>query len=106
MPNKHNSDRRHHIAKMKMKVISWPDYNAGLRRRGSLTLWVTEEALADWRAQPRITPGGRRLYSDTTIETSLMLRSAFRMPLRQAQGLMESVFQLMGSEAQWNGKHS
>ena len=52
--------------------------------------------MAAWQAQPRLTPGGQPFYSDAAIEMSLMLRSAFRMPLRQAQGLMGSVFQLLG----------
>jgi hypothetical protein len=30
---------------MKYKVTNWPTYEVGLRRRGSLTLWVTPEAL-------------------------------------------------------------
>jgi len=46
MPNKHNAARRHHIAKMKFRVTNWAEYEAGLRRRGSLTLWITPEALA------------------------------------------------------------
>jgi hypothetical protein len=41
MPNKHNALRRHHIPKMKFSVKNWAEYDAGLRRRGSLTLWVT-----------------------------------------------------------------
>jgi hypothetical protein len=40
MPNKHNDARRHHIPKMKFKVTNWSAYEAGLRRRGSLTLWI------------------------------------------------------------------
>jgi hypothetical protein len=40
MPHKHNADRRHHIPKMAFKVQNWPAYEAGLRRRGSLTLWM------------------------------------------------------------------
>src|ERR1700730_17408937 len=40
MPHKHNADRRHHIPKMSFKVRNWPAYEAGLRRRGSLTLWI------------------------------------------------------------------
>jgi hypothetical protein len=44
MPNKHNEKRRHHIPKIKFKVTNWAEYNAGLRRRGSLTLWVTDRA--------------------------------------------------------------
>jgi hypothetical protein len=38
MPNKHNDARRHHIPKMKFKPTNWSDYEAGLWRRGSLTL--------------------------------------------------------------------
>jgi len=98
MPNKHNEDRRHHIIKKSMKVTNWADYNAGLRRRGSLTLWITEEAKAAWQAPTRLTRGGQAHYSDTAIETCLMLRSAFRMPLRQAQGLMGSVFEFSSVE--------
>ena len=41
MPNKHNSSRRHHIPKMKFKVKNWAEYDALLRRRGFLTLWIT-----------------------------------------------------------------
>jgi hypothetical protein len=39
MPNKHNADRRHHFGKMKFKVRNSASYEAGLRRRGGLTLW-------------------------------------------------------------------
>ena len=46
MPYKANADRRHKIPKMRYRVTNWPDYDAALVQRGSLTLWVTEEALA------------------------------------------------------------
>jgi hypothetical protein len=45
MPHKHNAERRHHIPKMSFKVQNWAEYEAGLRRRGSLTLWIEEAAL-------------------------------------------------------------
>jgi hypothetical protein len=45
MPHKHNADRRHHIPKMAFKVQNWPEYEAGLRRRGSLTLWIEDGVL-------------------------------------------------------------
>ncbi len=95
MPNKHNEDRRHHIANKSMKVTNWAEYNDGLRRRGSLTLWITEEAIATWQAPALLTRGGQSHYSDTAIETNVLIRAAFRMPLRQAQGLMMSVFELL-----------
>jgi hypothetical protein len=48
MPFKHNVSRRHRIGKMKFKLTNWPEYEAGLRRRGSLTLWITAGALSCW----------------------------------------------------------
>ena len=93
MPHKHNAARRHHIPKMTFKVQNWPAYEAGLRRRGSLTLWIEEAALADWQTTG---PNGQARYRDAAIQTSLMLRAAFKLALRQTEGLMTSVFMLMG----------
>ena len=55
MPHKHNADRRHHIPKMAFKVENWPEYEAGLRLRGSLTLWIEDGALNHWQT---LGPGG------------------------------------------------
>jgi O6-methylguanine-DNA--protein-cysteine methyltransferase len=88
MPNKHNSSRRHHIPKMKFRVKNWAEYDAGLRRRGSLTLWVTPEVLDGWQAARRTTPGGQSVYSELAIEMGMMLRMAFHLALRQTEGLM------------------
>lgn len=98
MPNKHNAKRRHHIAKMKYSVRNWREYDAALRARGSLTMWVTPDAMALCAAQPRSTPGGQSFYSDLAIETSLMLRLVFRQALRQTEGLMASIFELLKVE--------
>ena len=92
MPHKDNAERRHHIPKMTFKVRNWPAYEAGLRRRGSLTLWIEEAALDEWQT---IGPAGQARYADAAIQTSLMLRAAFKLPLRQAEGLMASVLTLM-----------
>ncbi|WP_022719489.1 transposase, partial [Rhizobium mongolense] len=73
MPFKHNASRRHHIEKTKFRVTNWPEYEAGLRRRGSLTLWLTPEALSKWYAPRRKTRGGQHRYSDLAIETTLTL---------------------------------
>ena len=81
---------------MKFKIRNWASYEAGLRRRGSLTLWVTDEAIAKWQAPPRRSPGGQAHYSDMAIETALMLRLTFHLPLRQTEGFMESIFALLG----------
>jgi len=95
MPHKHNAARRHLIGKMKFKVTNWAEYEAGLRRRGSLTLWITPEALSGWAAPRRKTRGGQPRYSDLTIETTLMLGMVFGLRLRQSEGLLRSVLDMM-----------
>ena len=47
-------------------------------------------------AVPRTTPGGQARYSDLAIETSLILRAVFHQPLRQTEGLVGSLLELMG----------
>ena len=98
MPNKFNDKCRHHIPKMKHSVRNWAEYESGLRARGSLTFWVTPEAMLLWAAQARSTPGGQSCYSDQAILTCLMLRLVFNQALRQSEGLMASIFQLLGVE--------
>lgn len=95
MPHKHNAARRHRIGKMKFKVTNWAEYEAGLRRRGSLTLWITPEALGGWAAPRRKTRGGQPLYSDLAIETTLMLGMVFGLRLRQSEGFLSSVLDMM-----------
>jgi hypothetical protein len=45
MAFKANAARRHHIPKQKREVTNWSMYDAGLRQRGSLTGWFTDEAI-------------------------------------------------------------
>jgi len=96
LPFKLNQDRRHHIPKQKHKVTNWREYDASLRQRGSLTVWFTDEAIAAWTAEPRTTPGGQRWYSPLAILTALTLRAVFHLALRQTEGLIGSVIQLLG----------
>ena len=83
LPFKLNADCRHHIPKQKFKVTNWAVYDASLRQRGSLTVWVTKEAIAAWAAEPRTSRGGQRTYSALAILTALTLRAVFRLALRQ-----------------------
>src|SRR3954453_9761828 len=96
MPHKYNADRRHHIPRPKRRVTNWAEYDAALRQRGSLTVWFTAEAIAAWKAAPRTTPGGQPCYSDLAITTALTLKAVFRLALRQTEGLIGSVLQLLG----------
>ncbi|WP_137134195.1 IS5 family transposase [Rhizobium sp. FKY42] len=96
MPFKHNACRRHCICKMKFKVTNWAEYEAGLRQRGSLTLWMTPEARSSWQPPKRTTRGGQPRYSDLAVETALTLGLVFGLRLRQTEGFITSVLKLIG----------
>ncbi len=96
MPHKANAARRHHIPRPKRRVTNWSEYNEALRQRGSLTVWFTDEAITAWKAAPRTTPGGQPHYSDLAITTALTLRAVFHLALRQTEGLIGSILQLLG----------
>jgi hypothetical protein len=96
VPFKAKAACRHHIPKQQHRVINWAEYDAGLRARGSLTVWFTTEAIEAWRAEPRTGRGGQPRYSSLAIMTALTLRAVFRLALRQTEGLIDSVLQLLG----------
>jgi len=96
VPFKANAARRHRIPKQRHRVTNWAEYDEALRQRGSLTVWFTEEAIAAWQAEPRTTRGGQPHYSALAIRTALTLRAVFRLALRQTEGLIGSILQLLG----------
>src|SRR3954453_1568742 len=100
MPYKANEARRHKIPRARYKVRNWPEYDRALQQRGSLTVWVTPEALAAWHPPRRTGQRGRpRDYSDVAIETGHLLRLAFGRPWRQTEGLLHSLTILLGVSA-------
>lgn len=57
---------------------------------------MSDEAIAAWRAAPRQTLGGQARYAQTAIEAALMVRLVFHQPLRQTEGLLGSLMDLLG----------
>lgn len=53
--HKSNADHRQLILKMRHFVRNWPEYEAGLRNRGTLMFWVIPQAMQLWLAQARST---------------------------------------------------
>ena len=96
MPYKANEPRRHKIPRARYKVTNWPEYDRALQQRGSLTVWVTPEALAAWHPPHTGQRGRPRDYSDVAIETGHLLRLAFGRPWRQTEGMLRSVVTLLG----------
>ena len=72
-------------------VKNWAAYDHALQQRGSLTVWLSEDALAQWKYTGEQHRGGQIVYSDLAIETSLTLRAVYHLPLRQTEGLMRSL---------------
>ena len=52
------------------RVKNWSQYNAALVKRGSLTVWVDQEALGAWHYQGPPRWGAQFSYSDTAIQYS------------------------------------
>jgi hypothetical protein len=79
------------------KTTNWPEYEAGLRKRGSLTVWISEDEPKGWgpakRGQRK--PGGQEQYSNRAIETALTVAMVFHLGLRQAEGFLRSLFSLL-----------
>jgi hypothetical protein len=95
MPHKFNTNRRSKIPKQKYRVTNWAEYNKGLRRRGDLTVWISDAALGMWSAARRTTRGGQPRYSDLAIELCLTLGMLFKQPLRQTQGFMRGIAEIL-----------
>lgn len=74
-------------------VRDWATYDRALARRGGITVWVSPDAVAGWRA-----PAGRRTFSDAAIAAAITVRTVYRLALRQAEGLIVSIFALLGVE--------
>lgn len=74
------------------RTTNWAAYNAALRQRGSLLIWFDPDM--EWLAMPRGRRGRPATFSDAAIQTCLMLKALFGLPLRQAEGLVASLLKL------------
>jgi hypothetical protein len=81
------------------KIKNWSEYNRSLKARGSLTLWF-EGSMEDWwYSDPKQTPkrgrGLHKTFSDQALQLCLMVRLAYKLPYRQLEGFIESMFKLL-----------
>ena len=88
--------RVHPKYKTKYRVRNWASYERALIGRGNITIWLSRAAIAAWKPEGTRTRGAPPKDSDLAIETALTLRLLFHLPLRQAEGLLTSLFHLMG----------
>jgi IS5 family transposase len=82
---------------MSYRIRNWSEYNAGLKQRGRLTFWLSEDILNEWMNREAT---GRRgaspTYSDLAIATFETLKSIYGLAGRQTEGLLHSLFDVMG----------
>jgi hypothetical protein len=78
------------------RVRNWSEYDRALVKRGSLTIWMSEEAITKWKPEGPKQRGAQKAYSELAIETALTLKEVFHLTNRGTEGLIGSIFQLMG----------
>lgn len=85
--------------KAKYKVRNWNSYEAALKERGSITFWISEEVVEQWRNEKKTgRRGASNYYSDVAIAAMGTIQSVFHLPGRQTEGFLESLFTVMGIE--------
>jgi len=85
-PTKQSKKQKSGGNKKKYKVRNWKEYNQALIDRGKVLFWITEEAMKNWQEQAQMGKrrrGNPQQYSDTAIQSALILQQVFRLPLRQ-----------------------
>ena len=76
----------------KYRTTNWTAYNASLKARGSLTVWLDKEM--QWLAEPNGKRGRNQTFSDAAIQFCLSIKCLFGQPLRQSLGMVQSLLAL------------
>ena len=82
--------------KAKYRLRNWKDYNQSLVKRGSLTLWFNDQVVSEWHNHARSGKRGRpKTYTNTAILTMATFQEVYHLPLRQTEGLMKSIVEML-----------
>ena len=95
-PKSKRRSKIHPSYKGRYRVLNWSEYDRALVQRGDLTIWFTPEVIAAWQPCGDGRRGGQRRYSDVAVEAASTLRLLFGLPWRQTEGLLGSLFALLG----------
>lgn len=79
-------------AKPKYRTTNWKDYNAALKARGSLLIWLDKDMC--WHGTASGKRGRIPKYSDAAVQFCLTIKGLFNLPLRQAMGMTQSLLEL------------
>ncbi|MBP1807458.1 IS5 family transposase [Rubellimicrobium aerolatum] len=81
-------------APARYRTTTWSSYNAALRRRGSLLVWLDLEM--EWLAPASHRAGRPQTFSDAAIQFCLSIKVLFGLALRQTIGMVASLLELAG----------
>ncbi|MFM7403841.1 MAG: transposase, partial [Erythrobacter sp.] len=76
------------------RTTNWSAYNAALRKRGSLLIWLDKEMA--WHAPHEGRRGRSPVFSNAAIQSCLSIKVLFKLPLRQTAGMVASLLRLAG----------
>lgn len=71
------------------RTTNWPSYNAALKSRGSLNIWL--DPRMQWFAAASGKRGRSPKFSDAAIQFCLTIKNLFGLALRQTMGFVESL---------------
>lgn len=100
MPNKWLNQKKIEIKKQKYKVSNWSDYNNSLKKRGYIEVWLSQDLINNWYFDERIYDGtgSTKYYTDAAIISCHEIRQVYKLPLRQTEGFINSLFKIMKLE--------
>lgn len=78
------------------KLKNWSSYNKSLKNRGRITFWLSEDVKSGWYYKASQRPGGKKVYSPSSIEFCLIMKNLYGLAYRQTAGFVEDLFLLVG----------
>jgi len=94
MPYHYPAKKGWKVPKQQYKINNWPIYNEALRKRGDIEVWISDEAIEQWYEKERLYDGTgtSKKFSDFAIMICHEIRQVYKLPLRQCQGFINSIF--------------
>ena len=78
--------------KTRYKTANWTEYNAALKARGLITIWLDKDM--QWYAPASGKRGLQQTFTDAAIQLCLSIKCLFGLALRQSRGLVQSLLGL------------
>ena len=79
-------------------MTNWSDYNAALRKRGSLFVWVDNDMT--WLAPHEGRPRRPAVFSNAAIKFCWSTKVLFKRPFRLKTGMVASLLRMAGLDSE------